>query len=654
MTVSSKLEVQVTNDHINKMLKFKPIRAISELIWNALDADATEIKVCFERNSLDGLEHIIINDNGHGIRFDLVDNFFGKLGDSHKVKEKVSPNGRKYHGKLGQGRYSGFVLGRKVEWVSIFEQERELYEFAISGHDSDLKIFGKTSLTKTRGSHSGTIVSITELIDENTRKISNNIILAQDLSMIFAPYLLAYKDVSIIVDGLKLEPEKQIISTYDFSLFQQTENSVPVRGALKVIEWKLGSHKNLYLCGQTGIVFEEETTGFKSGSFSHTAYLMSNIIDDLWESNSIDIRTLHPDYNVLRDTAESTLRDLYRQKLVSEAANEIKKLKQDRIYPYEGEAQTVVEEAERQVFDICAVKVNEYLPDFSKVAKSSREFTYRLMKEALQTNPDSLRAILKEVLKLPPDQQDELASILEKTSLESIINTTKLISNRLLFLNGLEQILYGEEYYKRLKERSQLHKMLLRELWLFGEQYSYGYDDISLKNVLKKHLSIMKRDEISAEIDFKSITTLDDIPDIGLYRQYKNGREDCYENLVIELKRPSCVIGTEEISQVKRYAHAIEKNDHFDKAKTKWKIVLLGIKLDDEARFESSQGDREAGLIYKNKTGNMEVWLKEWNEIIQEAKGKHQFLKERLELEVKDNEEGLQYLRTKYKEYIPE
>ncbi|MFC5702784.1 ATP-binding protein [Cohnella faecalis] len=654
MAVQSNLEVQITNDHIGKLLKFQPLRALSELIWNALDADATEIDIDFERNALDGLEHIIIKDNGHGIDFNLVDEHFGKLGDSHKVKDKVSPKGRKYHGKLGQGRYSGFVLGRRVEWVSLIKKEEELYEFAISGHDSNLKLFSKTEPSRTNGQNSGVIVSITDLINESADKIADKLGLIQNLTMIFAPYLLAYKDISIRVEGFKLEPAKQIINTYEFPLFAHNEEQLPVRGTLKIIEWKSSKHKNLYLCGQTGIVFEEEPSGFRSSSFSHSAYLLSNIVDDLWETNQIDVRTLNPDYNTLRELTDLTLRDLYRQKMASEASNEIKKIKKENIYPYKGEAQTVVEEAERQVFDICAVKLNQYLPDFSKAEKGAREFTYRLMKEALQSNPDSLQTILRELLKLPTEQQDELAAILEKTSLESIINTTNLISNRILFLNGLEQILFSDQYRKRLKERSQLHKILLRELWLFGEQYVYGYDDISLKNVLKKHLSILGREELAKEIDFKSITSLDDIPDIGLYRQYKYGRDDCYENLVIELKRPKCVIGTEEISQVRRYAHAIEKNNNFDKAKTKWKIVLLGTDLDEDARLESSQGDRAPGLIYKSKTGNMEVWLKEWNEIIQEAKGKHQFLKEKLELEVKDNEEGLNYLRMKYKEYIPD
>ena len=211
-----------------------------------------------------------------------------------------------------------------------------------------------------------------------------------------------------------------------------------------------------------------------------------------------------------------------------------------------------------------------------------------------------------------------------------------------------------DDFQKRLKERSQLHKILVRELWLFGDEYSYGYDDISLRNVLKQHLHLLERDEIANDIDYKSIKSLNDIPDIGLFRQFPTGKPGHYENLIIELKRPSCNIGIKEISQVKRYAHAIERNDHFDKDKTKWKIILLGVHLDDYAEFEIKQAGRETGLIHKSETGSMEVWVKEWNQVIQEAKGKHQHLKQMLELEVKDNEEGLNYLRSKYKEYIPD
>lgn len=41
-----------------------PIRAIAEFVWNALDADSTNIQVTLERNDLGGLEAIRVIDNG--------------------------------------------------------------------------------------------------------------------------------------------------------------------------------------------------------------------------------------------------------------------------------------------------------------------------------------------------------------------------------------------------------------------------------------------------------------------------------------------------------------------------------------------------------------------------------------------------------------
>ncbi|WP_170969752.1 hypothetical protein, partial [Bacillus wiedmannii] len=126
-----------------------------------------------------------------------------------------------------------------------------------------------------------------------------------------------------------------------------------------------------------------------------------------------------------------------------------------------------------------------------------------------------------------------------------------------------------------------------------------------------------------------------------------------YENLVIELKRPSCIIGQKEITQIKSYAFAIEENEYFDKEKTKWKFMLIGVKLDKFTLREINQQGRVKGHIYTSADGHVEVWVKEWGQIIQDAKGKYHHLKNKLELEVKDNKEGLEYLQEKYKVYLP-
>ncbi|KOS61082.1 hypothetical protein FJQ98_26380 [Lysinibacillus agricola] len=63
------------------------------------------------------------------------------------------------------------------------------------------------------------------------------------------------------------------------------------------------------------------------------------------------------------------------------------------------------------------------------------------------------------------------------------------------------------------------------------------------------------------------------------------------------------------------------------------------------------QSDREFGLIYNSD--NVEVWVKEWNQVIQEVRGKHQFLQKQLELEIQNDEEGLEYLHSRYKHILP-
>lgn len=652
MSVKDSLEVQLTNEHLQKLIKINPVKALSELIWNSLDADATKVEITFERNGLGGIEHVIVKDNGHGICLDEIDESFGKLGDSKKLRKLTSPSGRQFHGKLGQGRFSGFVLGESIKWESFVNDGKNSYEFSIEGNINELNKFKITPSKIRTENNTGVVVSIKDLKNEKMDELANKTKLIQDLSTIFAPYLIAYKDIEIIVDNTMINPENYIFEKNEIYISGITKDGIPVDGKLVAVEWKDGNYKNIYLCSDKGVAYLEENSGIKGGVFSHTFYLQSKIIDELWKENQLIFRDMDEQFEVLKIEAEKHIRAKYREKLASEASKEVRLLKKQNIYPYIGEPENEIEKAERQVFDICAYKINQYIPEFNKSNNQSKKFTYRLLKEALESNPSSLGLILKEVLNLPEEQQKELANLLEKTSLTSMINTAKLISNRIAFINGLENILYSGEYHKRLKERSQLHKILLGELWLFGEQYQYGYDDISLKNVLKDHLRILGREKLLEDINFKDIKDLNDIPDIGLWRQYIGATEDSYENLVIELKRPSCIISQEEISQIKRYAYAVEENSYFDKEKTKWKFILIGIRLDKYSRMEISQSDRAPGLI--SKTDNIEVWVKEWSQIIQEAKGKHKFLKDKLELEVKDNEEGINYLKMKYKEYLPD
>ena len=71
--------LQVERDHIKKLASAKPIQAVAELIWNAVDADATRIDLEIDSDDV-AMRAVTIRDDGHGIPHADVEAIFGKLG----------------------------------------------------------------------------------------------------------------------------------------------------------------------------------------------------------------------------------------------------------------------------------------------------------------------------------------------------------------------------------------------------------------------------------------------------------------------------------------------------------------------------------------------------------------------------------------------
>src|SRR5574344_2207529 len=89
-----------------------PYAAVVELVKNAYDADATEIRICFtQKNS--GIE-IQITDDGHGMTEDVVKNKWMVPSTSDKLIRRESPKHRVMQGRKGIGRYAVSILGNEL------------------------------------------------------------------------------------------------------------------------------------------------------------------------------------------------------------------------------------------------------------------------------------------------------------------------------------------------------------------------------------------------------------------------------------------------------------------------------------------------------------------------------------------------------------
>lgn len=649
--MSKIIDIGVEKDHIESLTKASGITAISELIWNSLDADSTEIKIEYIKNKLGGFETLSVIDNGLGIEYAKAQEVFGRLGGSEKKNTNTSPNGRHYHGKEGKGRYKSLALGDLVKFTSVYKNGDSLNEFTIildrnnlsNSNFSDLRTLPK-NITET-----GFKVEIQNVNHENAHQAVDSKF-RKELEQKFASYWINYNDFNIYFNGNKLEFESLIKNTDEIDFLVQ-DGELSYRFVIKIIEWSFDIKKKTYLCNIKGVPFKELNLGIRS-TIPISIFIQSLYVEKLHRENLIDLENFDDVLQSAYGEAKKFAREYVRKRLHLYSGEFIKELKSKGLYPYKDNADSLVEESKRQVFDIVALQVNEYLPDFENQDDKSKKFTLSLIKEALEKDSSSLQRILTEVIELPNDKRDELVEILEETSLSSIIDTMTEIKNRLRFINGLEELIYNKELNKNVLERKHLHKILINETWLFGDEYTYGVDDLTLKNVLKEYLNHLGRKDFEEIVSSDSNADLQIIPDVCLWRQFPQGIPGHKTNLIIELKKPKVDAGVEELMQIKLYASRISNDKRFPKEKTKWKFLLItkDIKADIEPELE--QSDRKYGHVVA--TDFYDVYVLTWGHILNEARTRYEFIKDKLNLNLMDNQQNLDYLKSKYSEYLPD
>ena len=302
----------------------------------------------------------------------------------------------------------------------------------------------------------------------------------------------------------------------------------------------------------------------------------------------------------------------------------------------------IVKKAEREVFDKVASTIVKANPNVLSGNKSTQQLLFALIKESSHS-PQDLLHVVKSVVKLPEEDLKDLSELLERTSLESLLRLGTMVTERLDFIRMLEDVVYENNLRKHVKERRHLHKILEQEPWFFGEEYSIYTSDESLNQVLKAHKTVMGEVEFLAELS--PDPNLNDIPDLVLGAQGTNNKGDAYHNLVIEIKRPSVKLGVNELNQLSKYQRAIELDPRFDKERTKWTFLLVSSDITEDAVAQSNQPNRTKGLYLE--TNHSKSFVKTWAELIQDAKGRMNYLKNKLEIspQVKD---GMDYLQKKH------
>jgi len=645
--------VDITDDHLRRLSSSgTPLGAIAELIWNGLDADANEVKVSINRNELGGIISIEVMDNGHGIRRDDAREAFGKLGGSRKSVSDRTPAGRILHGKEGKGRFRAFALGSHIVWRTRYGSDGHTFEYTITGDRRCIRDFQIADQVEGRSRLPGTVVLIEDLV-QSPKGLSNPSA-ARQLTQDLALYLRQYPAVSVMYDGEAVDPRgiEDYVAEYEVSGIEVGGGSAET-GILTVIEWTTKTPRHLYLCDSHGFTLDIAKAGIQARGFEFTAYLRSNLFRRLSQDGE-PITEINPLVSALADAGRERLRSHFRDRSSQHAADLVKQWKKEEVYPYRDPPTTPTEVVERQAFDVIALAVNEYAPAFQRSPKRTRQLSFQLLREALRSSPAAVEKILRDVLALPVERQEEFARLLHRTSLEAIINASTTLAGRLDFLRGLELLVFDVDNKRDLLERSQLHKIVQDHAWLFGEEYHLSVSDRSLTEVLKAHL---KDREIDVSDDEASVTRTDGaraLVDLMFSRVMKP-RPDEWDYLVVELKRPSVKIDTSVLDQTEGYAMAVASDERFHGVKTRWRFWAVSNEMNERAKAKANQADRPMGQTFKYEQGGVhfEVWAKTWSQILADCRARLDFFQRELNYKV-TNDSALDFLRRTHAQYLPD
>lgn len=618
----------------------KPANAILEYIWNGFDAGANNVKLnySFQRDSNGvsyGYPDFEIYDDGLGWDVEnLKSTKYFLVSSKQHFSHKSLPQGRD-----GVGRFTFYAFASKASWFTVYKggkyklslESDSLDDYKLESNSGDINIKGGTKV----------------VFNVSSNKLTEDFFyrdLVRAIQLDFCWLIQLYPNKKIFLNN----------ELIDFAgLIKKSQNApCEIEGykfEIKLIQWAEKPTKEsskFYFLNSKDEENFKKTTGLNNQSdvFFHAVYVKSDFFDNfiyLGNSEENDQSKLPLD-----SMADKKNKEIFK-KLQIEICDRLELLRK----PYLKEVSEI---------KIIEWENNKILPQVDSLGMDQKEYN-NVVKEIFiaapqlftNSNDDQRRVILQlfsslmsiegrdfildvldNVYKLSSEDKQALGELLKRTTLSCIVRAVKEIDDRLNVLGVLEEILFNSDLNKFTKEVGHLQKVLNNNFWIFGEDYRlFASTEGSIKNTLIKF-----KDEVLRKEDQEIVTKSRKELDLFLTKTSKTSNEiTC---IVIEIKRPSVILGKKEHDQIKNYMDVISKEASCNGDKVKWLYYLVGCDYNDviaeEIESHESWGEKEQGLTHRIKNGKTKLYVKKWSDIINvDQKSRYDYLQEKLKIDLK-------------------
>ncbi|MDR6571038.1 ATP-binding protein [Chitinophaga ginsengisegetis] len=625
--------------------------AFCELINNSIQADAKNIDITIDyakdhELSPTIIRKIVVKDDGIGVHQNLIQDRLLDFGDSTKK------------GGKGIGRFAALQIGSDVEIETIgFDKEGNGFSKAIIPFSEqyiksvkkieDLEIDTDESLLK--GKHNTYYkVTINNIYDpavtgkNQKRKVSERLLKDNIQNAIFEryPIVIFNKSIKFKINGEYLKPEQFIEGKPEkvaviFKDKKAKEHNlfftyIQLKSTIDEIRVFLTTKNAGIDTIVSGFQFDADWISPKSKGWF--VYIHSDVLEtDLYRN--LDMDGLDDNIHHFKAFIKDKLNHFFKGKN-KEYEDFVIKLKKDSFYPYK-ESSNATSKSKIVLFDKVAYLVEERYNLFT-TNKQLREIIYPLIDRTITTG--ELDKILQKILRLENKYVKKFNELLDRTEIEDVIEFSEKVSKKIEDLVFVEKLTCSE-MSKHVAERKELHKVLERTLWIFGEKYLDNtklLSDTNLENNLKKlreenllYKPNKKEDNINTEIDTKSRS----ITDLFIYSE-KPIDEVKREVLIVELKAPKVKISPIELQQVKKYAREVEESSFYSDD-INFHIVLISSEINKAGKYEidATPKPRENPYFYfQNENKNITISVMKWAHLIESNKRKLSYLSSKLKV----------------------
>lgn len=571
-------------DHIGLAMYSSLPKAISELVANSYDANAQNVYLTvpkvIEKDSI-----ITIKDNGDGMGKDFIQNSYMKIGLNNRKIKRKSP--RLLIGSKGIGKLAGLGIANIMEIETISNGKKCKFEInrQILDDEKSLESINIPVSEEETKEPNGTIIRLKQLLPHISTMSD------EDLRRFFAREFGFPEKFSIFVNGHRYGPED--ILGKRIEIRDTVESYGDISGNITIAKHQKDIRK------PAGIITKVRgrriigPTLFDINSYGHQYRVAEGIIgeieapfldpeipaeklDEFIISTSRDgFNQNHPKFIAYKNWVESKLIEICRNLEKGQAEERKKKFLQNR------NVQTALKKLPKEIREKIKKIIEEVIPKLNELSQTDAVTIMDLLIKSMESN--EMVGILKRLEEADIGDIQKLAKILETWGIYEISSVTELIRNRLSVIDKFEEVIGNIDAL----EYRDIHKLLEKNLWVVNDNYTLYVSNKALKTILEGKIGRKFKGHEKDRPDIIVKTLFDKV-------------------LIIELKRPSHKIISEDFAQVSEYQTIIKANQPNAKV---IECYLIGNEFDESVRNPDYEKIR--------------IYLKSYSEVLQEARERY-------------------------------